>query len=97
MTTIENLAGVPSAGELSILANELFPDLTEGVYGVPETDIPVASVPEADVSQGITYAATEEAVPGVNVNEAVPSGEEFDWEHPFAYGGGYTDPYFETV
>ena len=53
MTTIENLAGVPSAGEISILANELFPDLTEGVYGVPETDIPVASVPEADVSQGI--------------------------------------------
>ena len=35
MTTIENLAGVPDAGEISILANELFPDLTEGVYGVP--------------------------------------------------------------
>ena len=79
MTTIENLAGVPSAGELSILANEMFPDLTEGVYGVPETDIPVASVPEADVSQGLTYAATE----------------EFDWEHPFAYGGG--DPYFQSI
>ena len=79
MTTIENLAGVPGAGELSILANEMFPDLTEGVYGVPETDIPVASVPGADVSQGLTYAATE----------------EFDWEHPFAYGGG--DPYFQSI
>lgn len=72
MTTIENLAGVPSAGELSILANEMFPDLTEGAYGVPETDIPVASVPET-----------------------VPVSEEFDWEHPFAYGGG--DPYFQSV
>lgn len=87
MTTIENLAGVPSATELSILANEIFPDLTEGVYGVPE----------ADASQAITYVATEEAVPGVNANEIVPTSEEFDWEHPFAYGGGYTDPYFRSV
>ena len=70
MTTIENLAGVPDAGEISILANELFPDLTEGVYGVPETNVPVASVPEA---------------------------EPFDWEHPFAYGGGYTEPYVLSV
>ncbi|MBP5385384.1 MAG: cysteine desulfurase [Lachnospiraceae bacterium] len=70
MTTIENLAGVPDAGEISILANELFPDLTEGVYGVPETNVPVASVPEA---------------------------EPFDWEHPFAYGSGYTEPYVLSV
>ena len=97
MTTIENLAGVPDAGEISILANEMFPDLTEGVYGVPETDIPVASVPEAGPSQGITYAATEEAVPGANINETVPSTQEFDWEHPFAYGGSYTEPYFQSV
>jgi len=95
MTTIENLAGVPSAGELTILANELFPDLTEGVYGVPETDIPVASVPEADVSQGITSIATEESVPGVSVNETQPASEEFDWEHPFGYGSA--DPYFQSV
>ena len=61
MTTIENLYGIPDAGELSILANELFPDLTEGVYGVPETDIPLASVPEAGPSLGITYAAVPEA------------------------------------
>ena len=51
MTTIENLAGVPSATELSILANEIFPDLTEGVYGVPE----------ADASQAITYVASSSA------------------------------------
>ena len=30
MTTIEELAGVPSAAELARLANEMFPDLTEG-------------------------------------------------------------------
>ncbi|MCR5222644.1 MAG: cysteine desulfurase [Lachnospiraceae bacterium] len=50
MTTIENLAGVPDAGELTILANELFPDLTESISGIPETDMPVASVPEASPS-----------------------------------------------
>ncbi len=37
MTTIENMYGVPDAGELSILANELFPDLTEGVFDMAET------------------------------------------------------------
>ena len=82
MTTIENLAGVPDAGELTILANELFPDLTEGVYGIPEADIPVASVPEVNASQG---------------DSAIPLTDVFDWEHPFAYGGGYSDPYLQTV
>lgn len=57
MTTIENLAGVPDAGELTILANELFPDLTESIFGIPETDMPVASVPEASPSQAVSYAA----------------------------------------
>ena len=74
MTTIENLAGVPGAGELSILANEMFPDLLEGVYGAPEVDAPVSDVPE--------------------VNASVP---EFDWEHPFAYGGSSTDSWLHTV
>ena len=81
MTTVENFAGVPDAGELTILANELFPDLTEGVYGIPETDIPVASVPEVNASLA---------------DPAVKS-DAFDWDHPFAYGGGYSDPYLQTV
>ncbi len=65
MTTIEQLAGVPSAEELTILANELFPDLTGGLAApasAPETpvsvpatpqpvpEIPAASVPETSVS-----------------------------------------------
>ena len=48
MTTIENLAGVPSAGELSILANEMFPDLTQGVFSALPTDTGAASVPEVN-------------------------------------------------
>ena len=112
MITIDNLSGLPDAGELTILANEMFPDLTEGVYGVPETDIPIASVPEADASQADTAARSAEEIPGVNAYEAVPNtgsgdlvqgtgsipvADVFDWEHPFAYGGGYSDPYFQTV
>ena len=38
MTTIESLAGVPEVAEISRLANELFPDLTESIYGVPTAD-----------------------------------------------------------
>lgn len=92
MTTIENLAGVPDAGELTILANELFPDLTESIFGIPETDMPVASVPEASPSQAVSYAATDEAADGVRAFGAIPSlpsAEVFDWEHPFAAGIGY--------
>ena len=71
MTTIEQLAGVPSASELTELANELFPDLTEGIFTAPET--PNTVVPEVNASR------------------------EFDWEHPFAYGGNSSDPFLSTV
>ncbi len=94
MITIDNFGGIPDAGQLSILANEMFPDLMEGVYGVPEADVPVASVPEVNASQAETYAASTEGLPG---SGSLSGGEVFDWEHPFAYGGGYTDPYLQTV
>ena len=48
MTTIEELAGVPSAAELARLANEMFPDLTEGAYGIPKADTETPAVPEAN-------------------------------------------------
>ena len=127
MTTIEQLAGVPSAAELSILANELFPDLTKGVYGVPEVDVPVSDVLEVN-AQGagvptsyVTNAAVpteyalnaavpteytpNAAIPEANApSAAAPTGygstapaQEFDWEHPFAYGGNNADPYLGTV
>ena len=36
MTTINQFSDLPSAEAIGVLANELFPDLTEGAYGVPE-------------------------------------------------------------
>lgn len=54
----EELAGLPTAEELSKLANALFPDLS----GIPDTK---------------------------NGN--------FDWEHPFAYGGAQTDDWLKGV
>lgn len=87
MTTIEELAGVPNAAELARLANELFPDLTESVYGAPEPAAQIPAVPEANAP--VTVPAYS----------AVPAGTDagFDWEHPFAYGGTSTDTWLETV
>ena len=76
MTTINQFSDIPSAEAIGVLANELFPDLTEGVYGVPEQDIPVSDVPE------------------VNSSDFLP---EFDWEHPFAYGGSSQESYFNVI
>lgn len=86
MTTIEELAGLPSAEELTAWANKLFPDLTGGAYGAPETDIPVADVPEANAGETPAQVFTTGTV--------VP---EFDWEHPFAYGGSSTDTWLKNV
>lgn len=76
MTTIENLAGIPSANELSILANELFPDLVTNGNSSNETQ-PVNNIPQVD---NVNYAAGE-----------------FDWEHPFAYGGSSAEPWLNSV
>lgn len=115
MTTIEELAGVPGAEELTILANQMFPDLTQGgALGVPETDVPVTSVPEVNSGDAQQAAEAENAgtptvLPvygaafGDEPNDATaaygiaPGTDTFDWEHPFAYGGGYSDPYLQTV
>lgn len=76
----EHLAGVPSAAELTILANQLFPDLTEGVNAT-ETGAEVADVRETEQA---AYAASAETGVG-----ALPSGvPSFNWDDPFAYGNG---------
>ncbi|MBO6009917.1 MAG: hypothetical protein J6P70_06285, partial [Ruminobacter sp.] len=76
----EHLAGVPSAAELTILANQLFPDLTEGVNAT-ETGAEVADVRETEQA---AYAASAETGVG-----ALPSGvPSFNWDDPFAYGHG---------
>jgi cysteine desulfurase/selenocysteine lyase len=72
MTTIENLAGVPEAAALELLANEMFPDLTEGAYPAAE-ETPSYAVPEvnsSDLGQGYGN------MPGARAYG-------FDWEHPF--------------
>ena len=108
MTTINQFSDLPSAEAIGVLANELFPDLNEGVYGVPEQDIPVSDVPEvnsSDFLQGYGGAGTIE-VP----QTGIPQGEtiygspdpginnpEFDWEHPFAYGGSSQESYFNVI
>lgn len=76
----EHLAGVPSAAELTILANQLFPDLTEGVNAT-ETGAEVADVRETEQA---AYAASAETGVG-----ALPSGvPSFNWDDPFTYGNG---------
>lgn len=97
MTTIENLAGIPSAKELTLLANELFPDL------VGDTTAATAAVPAVpstlDTPDAITNAAS-----GSEVVSSIPQGDninygstEFDWEHPFAYGGASSEPWLNSV
>ena len=76
MTTIENLAGVPSAEELTVLANELFPDLITTGRVSSEAEA-VSVIPQADKAD---YATSE-----------------FDWEHPFAYGGASSEPWLNSV
>ena len=100
MTMIEETNGLPGAGELEALANELFPDLVGG-YGenILTGDVPVVypdvsgiglqapAVPEANANVPSSGYRTE---PGIDI-------PEFDWEHPFAYGGASSDPWLNVV
>lgn len=51
MTTIEQLAGVPQAAELEALANEWFPDLTEGWQEPAAASPEPAAEPEAELPE----------------------------------------------
>ena len=57
MITIESLAGVPEAAEITRLANELFPDLTESIYGVPNTNVP--AVPDVSAGENVVPSVPE--------------------------------------
>ena len=85
MTTIEQLSGVPSASELAALANRMFPDLTETIDGVPKAEQIPAAVPETPAAEGTQYV------------RFVPAAKDFDWEHPFAYGGAASEPWLRRV
>lgn len=107
MTTINPFADIPGAEALEQMANEMFPDLREGVYGIPENDIPVSDVPEVNSSDFTQGQAVNPSTDPVGVSSAagntsagsVPLGNtaEFDWENPFAYGGQSQDDYFKAV
>ena len=75
--TFEQLAGVPSAAQLSALANQLFPDLTGDIYGQSaEAEAAATPVP----AQG--YEAVSQ---NAQLSSAAGSAGGFDWEHPFDY------------
>ena len=94
MTTIENLAGVPGAAELEILANSIFPDLTESVYGAPAEAEPFGSVPGVTLSDAPVSANGSDIVQG---SGSIPASESLIQEQSFSYGGDYTDPWLKSV
>ncbi len=107
MTTIENLAGVPSAEELVALANEMFPDLSGSILASPPADTGAVAVPEVNQPQYGVIGANPEVLSPVSSYAPLAQSPEshldpaadtaFDWEHPFAYGGSSADPYLQTV
>ena len=116
--SLEQLAGVPTAAELSALANSLFPDLTgelgnlgvnyepevcaEGIDNLIEKGDPkVISTAESKAATTYEHLFNEEGGSyGEYLNHAENSfgnSEEFDWEHPFSYGGASTDEWLKGV
>lgn len=88
--SLEELAGVPTAAELSALANALFPDLTKdfndaGINVEPEV---CAAGIDALVQKGDSTVFHTAAAKAENA---------FDWEHPFGYGGAATDDWLKGV
>ncbi len=103
MTTIDQFA-IPSASELSALANGLFPDFTGSIATADDPRSTGYSVPEANSTDGTQYLSGERVYtnPGGTTEYAdsvgyIPGYEGFDWEHPFAYNGSSTDTWLENV
>lgn len=83
MTTsnFEKLAGVPTAEEVSKLANELFPDFS------------------GDINDYRHLTSEESGSYGEYLNHAqnTVDRKNFDWEHPFGYGGDSVDSWLKDV
>ena len=93
----EESLGLPGAGELTALANDLFPELTENVTyspgGAEHYLLPEGGEPDA--SYGFVPGVTDEQVSQVPAGSAVSAGytgDSFDWEHPFSYMNAATEP-----
>ncbi len=89
----EEALGLPSAAELTNLANSLFPD-----FAVPGLVTPGVSPESASESAGVSQQETAAAsyaqsseVPHEEASLVAKYGElkGFDWEHPFATGSDY--------
>lgn len=116
--SLEELAGIPTAAELSALANSLFPDLAgdfndAGIHAEPGV---CAEGIDALVKNGdpsVLHTAAdklEEAYDHLTREEGSRYGKylnhtentsgrtsDFDWEHPFGYGGSQTDDWLKSV
>lgn len=75
MTTIENLAGVPSVAELTALANSLFPDLTGSIAEPEAPEVPEQSLYGGSQDIILPYANVPEisAVPEISVIPPLPT------------------------
>lgn len=94
--SIEELAGVPTAAELSALANSLFLDLAgdfndAGIHAEPGV---CADGIDALLTKGnpsIIHTAAGK------LENTFGRLSDFDWEHPFGYGGYQTDNWLKQV
>ena len=66
MTTIEQLAGVPSSAELTALANALFPDMEGSILQPEVPDNSSAAVPEVNIPDEEVPNEISPAVSGIN-------------------------------
>ena len=75
MTTIENLAGVPSVAELTALANQLFPDLTGSIAEPEAPEVPEQTIYGGSQDIILPYANAPEipAIPEVSAIPEVPT------------------------
>lgn len=88
--SVPQLAGLPSAAELSALANSLFPDLTK--------DFETAGLKfEPTVCTEGIDKLVRTGDPSIVNTAAAKGAAAFDWAHPFGFGGAAADPWLQGV
>lgn len=113
---VPQLAGLPSAAELSALANSLFPDLTkdfetaglkfeptvcaEGIDKLVKTGDPSivnTAAAKAETAYNHLAHSQRESEPLPQAGGSAPGTADFDWAHPFGFGGAAADPWLQSV
>lgn len=88
--SVPQLAGLPSAAELSALANSLFPDLTK--------DFETAGLKfEPTVCAEGIDKLVKTGDPSIVNTAAAKAEAAFDLAHPFGFGGAAADPWLQGV